>query len=417
MTAGTTVSEMFGALPEQNALPCPASASAALTNLHIHLPPNFGAIASVDDAIAKAKDENIVALCASNYYDHAIYRPFARAAAQAGITPIFGIEALTMDEELRRQGVLVNDPKNPGKFYLCGKGLANFDAPDAAVLPIWERIRNGDRRRIEEMLARLNDLALLRQRGIRLDYQAICAEIATQKRVPVETVFLQERHIAHAAQQAIFERAPLAEREDFLRQLYQADGVVETQDVVKAQNELRNYLFKQGKAAYADERYISPDEAAALIRGLGGYVSYPILIDGIPTITPFEATPETLAEHLLARQIGAAEFIPTRNDLATLTRYVKSLRAQGIVIGAGTEHNDAAWIPLRPACRKGVALSDELTAIFWEGARVAAAHQYLCAKGKTGFRFFADAAGRNAQIQEFSAIGAAVVAAIAGQQG
>ena len=84
MTAGTTVSEMFGALPEQNALPRPASASAALTNLHIHLPPNFGAIASVDDAIAKAKDENIVALCASNYYDHAIYRPFARAAA-AGV--------------------------------------------------------------------------------------------------------------------------------------------------------------------------------------------------------------------------------------------------------------------------------------------------------------------------------------------
>ena len=416
MTAGTTVSEMFGALPEKDALPRHASASAVLTNLHVHLPPNFGAIPSVEEAIAKAKDENIAVLCASNYYDHAIYRPFAQAAAQAGITPIFGIEALTMDEELRRQGTLVNDPKNPGKFYLCGKGLANFDAPDGSVLPVWERIRNGDRRRIEEMLARLNDLALLRQHGIRFDYQAICAEIATRKRVPVETVFLQERHLAQAAQQAIFQRAPLAGREDFLRQMYHTDGAVETQDVVKAQNELRNYLFKQGKAAYADERCISPAEAA-LIRGLGGYVSYPILIDGIPTITPFEATPETLAEHLLSRQIGAAEFIPTRNDPATLTRYVKSLRAQGIAIGAGTEHNDVAWIPLRPACRKGVALSDELTAIFWEGACVAAAHQYRCAKGEAGFRFFADAAGRNAQIQEFSAIGAAVVAAIAGQQG
>ena len=414
MSAGNTIKTIFGALPDQDTLrrqtyPAPY----ANTNAHVHLPPNFGSISSVDEAIEKAKREQIAVLGASNYYDYTIYTPFAHAAVKAGITPVFGIEVLTMDDDLRQKNILVNDPKNPGKFYICGKGLTTFDAIDEAALPIWKRIREGDTQRIEEMIANINAIPLLKERGVCLSYQEIARNIATLKQVPVETVFLQERHLAHAVQQALFASVAEAERRAFLQKLYQTDGAVETQDVVKAQNDIRTYLFKQGKAAYADERYISPQEAAQLILGLGGYVSYPILIDGVPTLSPFEATPDALAEHLLARQIGAAEFIPTRNDPNTLTMFVKRLREYALPIGAGTEHNDAVWIPLLPTCRKSVPLSEELQKTFWEGACVAAAHQYLCAKDQPGFRFFADKAEREAQIRDFAALGASVVAAIA----
>ena len=414
MPVGNTVKTIFGALPDQDALRRHAyPAPYANTNAHIHLPPNFGSIASVDEAIQKAKSEKIAVLGASNYYDYTIYTPFAHAAVKAGITPVFGIEVLTMDDDLRQKNILVNDPKNPGKFYICGKGLTTFDAIDEAALPIWRRIREGDTQRIEEMIAKINAIPLLKERGVSLSYQGIAREIAVLKHVPVETVFLQERHLAQAVQQALFASVPDMERSAFLQKLYQTDSAVETQDVVKAQNDIRTYLFKQGKVAYADERYISPQEAAQLILGLGGYVSYPILIDGVPTLSPFEATPDALAEHLLARQIGAAEFIPTRNDPNTLTMFVKRLREYAIPIGAGTEHNDAAWLPLLPTCRKSVPLSEELQKIFWEGACVAAAHQYLRAKDQPGFRFFPNQAEREAQIRDFAALGASVVAAIA----
>ncbi len=404
---------LFGRAPEPAELrQLPAIPHALRTNLHVHLPPNFGSIASVAEAVRQAQQEQIAVLGASNYYDHTIYTAFAQAAVQVGIAPVFGIEVLTMDEALRKAGIRINDPKNPGKWYLCGKGLTNFDfdaiADDTAK--IWNIIREGDKQRIQDMIAKINALDLLQQQGIQLSYAAIAQAIAAEKQVAAETVFLQERHLAQALQRAIFEQFAPAERAAFLQQLYQADEAVETQDVVTAQNALRSYLLKQGRAAYVDERFVSPEDAAALILGLGGYVSAPILIDGAPEILPGEGSPEELTANLLHRQIGAAEFIPNRNDRDVLTRYVRTLREAAIVVGAGTEHNAAAWIPLMPQCKPAVPLSDELIATFWEGACVAVAHQYQRAKGQPGFRFLADRDDREAQIQDMARLGAQVIA-------
>ncbi|MDY0095569.1 MAG: hypothetical protein RBT80_22975 [Candidatus Vecturithrix sp.] len=412
MNVGNTVHEIFGRLPEKAAL-CsqPSFPQPLATNLHVHLPPNFGSIQSIDDAIAHARQEQIVVLGASNYYDHSIYSTFARAAVKAGITPVFGVEILTMDEELQARGILTNDPNNPGKLYLCGKGLTRFDALDEDTHRIWHSIRTGDAQRIARMIDKLNQIDLLTQRGICLRYDEIAQSVASEKQVPAHTVFLQERHLVQALQQAIWRSLPEKDRAEWLRQLYGVQNTVEAAHVVKVQNDLRTYLLKQGRVAYVDECFVSPGEAAQLIRGLGGYVSYPALIDGAPSISPFEGPPETLAEHLLAREVPAAEVIPTRNDLETLTIYVKTLRAHGLAVGAGTEHNDAIWLPLRPFCQRHTPLSEELVRIFWEGACVAVAHQYLQAKGADGVRFLPDAAARHAQIQELAAIGSAVIAA------
>jgi hypothetical protein len=410
MNVGRTVQEIFGSVPDEDVLrKHPVEKTVLRTNLHIHLPPNFGSITSVEDAISKAGAEEIAVLGACNYYDHTIYTSFAHAAVKAGIAPVFGIEILTMDEKLRDAGILINDPKNPGKWYLCGKGLTCFDQIPEASLSIWNKIRESDKQRIEEMIAKVNAIEPLKSRGIQLHYQEIAQSIATDKQVPLATVFLQERHIAQALQQVIFEKVSETEREKFFQQVYQTEDPVELQNLVNIQDELRNSLLKQGRVAYVEERFVSPEEAADLILGLGGYVSCPILIDGAPQILPGEGTPEELTTKLLARQISAAEFIPTRNNIDVLTRYVKALRSHGIVVGAGTEHNAATWIPLLPYCRNRVPLDDELTRIFWEGACVAIAHQYLRAKGKEGFRFLPELTAREAQIQAMSDLGARVI--------
>src|SRR5689334_12335888 len=96
-------------------------------NSHIHLPPNFSAFDSVGEAVQRAADEGVLVLGASNYYDYTIYREFAREAAPRSIFPLFGIEIIVLIEELARAGVKINDPGNPGKMYLCGKGISRFD--------------------------------------------------------------------------------------------------------------------------------------------------------------------------------------------------------------------------------------------------------------------------------------------------
>src|SRR5438874_9653272 len=82
-------------------------------NSHIHLPPNFSAFDSVDQAVALAASEGVAVLGASNYYDYRVYGEFAREAARRGVFPLFGIEIIALIEELALDGVKINDPGNP----------------------------------------------------------------------------------------------------------------------------------------------------------------------------------------------------------------------------------------------------------------------------------------------------------------
>ena len=51
----------------------------------------------------------------------------------------------------------------------------------------------------------------------------------------------------------------------------------------------------------------------------------------------------------------------------------------------GTEHNTLDLIGMVPVCLKNEAVPAELQAIFYEGACVIAAHQFLVAQGKVGY--------------------------------
>ena len=95
-------------------------------NTHIHLPPNFSAFESVQQAIDLAAKEDIGLLGVSNYYDYEVYGDFVERAQVKGIFPLFGLEIICMQDDLRTAGVKVNDPGNPGKTYVCGKGITRF---------------------------------------------------------------------------------------------------------------------------------------------------------------------------------------------------------------------------------------------------------------------------------------------------
>jgi hypothetical protein len=406
----------FAALPA--VVPVTAlSAVPPAHNSHVHLPPNFSAFASPADAVNCAADQGCVLLGTSNYYDFAVYSDFAQLARARRVFPLLGLEMLCRDEAMAAAGTKVNDPGNPGKVYLCGKGLGCVDTPNAKAATILAKLRANDGERMAIMVSRC--LAFLAERGctLALDANAIITRIAVLANVPRDTVVLQERHVAQALQAAMFTVIPEEERLARLSAIFGAAPKMKSAaDAGGLQGELRSHLMKAGKPGYVAERYISLDEAKQVALGLGGVPCYPIVSDGMNPPSPFEATPEVLAANVVALGVHAAEFIPPRNSAARLEADVRALRGAGIVVTAGTEHNTPDRIPVAPLCVGGVSIPEFCQKVFWEGACVLAAHQVRTAKGQPGYVLedgtlnpaYADAETR---IDAFAREGSALIAA------
>ena len=183
---------------------------------------------------------------------------------------------------------------------------------------------------------------------------------------------------------------------------------------MKIQNEIRAQLMKAGKPAYVEETFVNFEQAYRLILELGGIPAYPTLADGTSPICPFEEPVETLITNIQARGFTCAELIPIRNTPEVLSRYVKAMRTAGLVLTGGTEHNTLDLLPLDPACVKAIPVPDDVKDIFWEGACVVAAHQFLTLHGECGF---VDARGRpnpkypdaTTRIATFKSMGEAVI--------
>ncbi|MCV2394195.1 hypothetical protein OEB99_07740 [Actinotalea sp. M2MS4P-6] len=352
-------------------------------NAHVHLPPNFSAFRTTAEAVERAAAEGLAVLGGSNYYDFSVYDDLAVLAQGAGLVPLFGLEAICYLPELRDAGVKINDPGNPGKMYVCGKGLVHLDPLPADAAERLAVIRATDEARIGAQVARLN--ALFAEGGVPVDVtvESVVAAVAGRAGVPIPTVHLQERHVAQAFAEALAAQVGDDLGEALERLTGSAPAAL---DAVSVQNHLRSSLMKAGKPGYVPEDdAVSLDLVLGLVVSLGGIPCYPILADGASPVCGFEESVDDLAAWLLAHGVPAVELIPNRNDPVVLSRYVTGLRAAGLVVLAGTEHNTLDMVPMLPECLGGVPLPDDVAATVWEGACVVAAHQDAVARGEQGF--------------------------------
>lgn len=386
------------------------------SNSHIHLPPNFSAFQTVSQAIELAAAQGIGVLGVSNYYDYEVYGDFVEGARKAGIFPLFGLEIICLIDDLVKQGVKINDPGNPGKMYICGKGITRFAPFSAEATRLLGIIRHNDSARMREVISKLAEVFAQRGLPIQLTEADVMGMVAKRHGCPRERIYLQERHVCQAFQEAIFARVPAAER---IEKLTWAFGLAAPpkfgpEEAVKIQNEIRAQLMKAGKPAYVAETFVNFEQAQRLILELGGIPAYPTLADGTSPICPFEEPVEKLIADIKARGFECAEFIPIRNTPEVLTQYVRAMRAAGLVVTGGTEHNTLDLLPIEPTCVKALAVPEEVKEIFWEGACVVAAHQFLTLHGECGF---VDAQGKpnpdypdaNARIAAFKSLGEAVI--------
>jgi rhamnose utilization protein RhaD (predicted bifunctional aldolase and dehydrogenase)/NAD(P)-dependent dehydrogenase (short-subunit alcohol dehydrogenase family) len=382
------------------------------TNTHVHIPPNFSAFSTVGAVVEAAVAENIRVLGVSNYYHFGVYEQFAELSGAAGVFPLFGLEIVCRLDELAAANTKINDPGNPGKMYLCGKGITRF-APMNSAATAMDTIRRIDSARLVVMIERLNRLFAAGGVPTAVSEESVRAAIVLRHGVPARTVYLQERHVAQAFQEELFARVDQSSRGAALRAICQAEPGP-ARDAVSVQNAIRTHLMKAGRPGYVAEESVDFEHAYQLILDLGGIPCYPVLADGATPMCPFENPIGELVRSLTERSVHCAELIPDRNSPEVLSAYARELHEAGLVVCAGTEHNTLEMRPMQAHCADGSAIPEPIQDIFWEGACVVAAHQHLTENGEAGY---VDAAGRpnpayptaEARRGAFARIGAAVI--------
>ena len=358
-------------------------------NAHLHTPYSFSAFDSIPQAAQMAAEQGVKVVGINDFYSMDGYAEWDRETRARKLYPLFNIEFISLNSEDQAAGVRVNDPNNPGRTYISGKGLAfpvKLSGEPAAQLAAVKKESN---LQVAAMCEKVTGLFKALETEFGWDEASIRDKLTKGS--------LRERHLAKAIRLAVARLYPDAEAQKaFYEKLF--GGKALKSDIAadaKVENEIRGNLLKAGGAAFVPETpeaFLPMATVRSIILAAGGIPTYPFLADDAKGgFTDFEGDLEKAAATLKARGFYSAEFITTRNSVEVLEKYCNYLWDNGFVVTLGSEHNTPAMEPIKLAARGGVDLTPRLKQLNYWGACITAAHQKLVADG---FEGYLDADGR-----------------------
>lgn len=383
-----------------------------LVNGHFHTPFSFSAFTEIEQPFKMAEAEGVQVLGINDFYTTDGYPEFTVLAKKYKIFPLYNIEFMALQRDLQEQGVRVNDPANPGRTYMSGKGLSfpfKIGKPELALL---EQVQHESNVQTAEMVEKLNAFLAELNAGFSFGFNSLKAKYAKN--------MLRERHIAKALRIAIDEKFTSDEdRRAFYLKVFSGKEVKsKLTDVSGLENEIRGNLLKAGGRAFVPEdpkAFLSLEQVKDVIISAGGIPCYPVLLDDAKgNFTDYEGNFVQLYETLRSKGVYSLELIPGRNTFAVLKEFVTFFRSKNFLITFGTEHNTPQLDPVKVSCSGGVELDENLEQIGFEGACIIAAHQYLIAKGEQGYL---NAAGdaKTKEYDSFVELGQAVISHFIGE--
>ena len=352
-------------------------------NAHIHTPYSFSSFSDLSQAFEMAVKEDIKVLGINDFYVTDGYEEFSKLARRHKIFPLFNFEAIALSKSMQNKGIRVNDPNNPGRAYICGKGFNYPTTLNGKSNETLKRIEAESQRQIVEMIYKLNGWLREINTDLVFSYDNVRHNYARR--------LVRERHIAQAVRVSVFEHYHDNEqRKEILQKIYDDKPVgVDINDVAALENEIRNNLLKAGKKAFVPEdekAFLSIEQTLEIIISAGGIPCYPVLLDDAAgNFTEFEADMEHLRQSLINLRIYCIELIPQRNRLEIMEPFVRYFYENGFAVTLGTEHNAPGLFPLTPCCSGKVPLTDFLRQVNYEGACIIAANQHLHNKGEQGY--------------------------------
>ena len=342
-------------------------------NAHLHTPYSFSAFSDVKQALDMAASEGVKVVGINDFYSMDGYKDWKEGCAERALFPLFGIEFIALNADDQAAGLRVNDPNNPGRTYISGKGLAypvTLFGEEARQLAAVKAESNAQ---VERMCAKLNEHLKAVGEEFTLDFAQIAEELTHGS--------IRERHLAKALRLAV-ERAAAAGVSDAQEHYERILGQPLKADINNAaavENEIRSRLLKAGGAAFVPEdpkAFLPMDTVRDVILAAGGIPTYPFLADNAKgEFTDFEEDLQKCADILKKRGITSCEFITTRNTVSVLESYASYLVDEGFTVTFGSEHNTPAMEPIKLRARDRGDLTCKLKKINYLGACKVAAHQ------------------------------------------
>ena len=353
-------------------------------NAHLHTPFSFSAFTELNQALDMAVEEGVKVLGINDFYTTAGYSAWASGCKERNLYPLFNIEFISLNEADQKAGLRVNDPGNPGRTYLSGKGLSfPFQLTEPFATQLAEVCAEANAQ-VQAMCGKVNEILAANDAGFALDFELIKNNLTKGS--------IRERHLAKALRMKLYEACnnnPLEIRILFHNLFGGKELKSEINDIAGVENEIRANLLKAGGGAFVPEdskAFLPMQTVCDIIVAGGGIPTYPFLADDAKGgYTDFENNLERVSTQLTERGFHSVEFITTRNGVELLEKYASYLHDQGFVVTLGSEHNTPAMEPIELFARNNTPLTDRLLQINYEGVCVVAAHQHLVAQGLRGY--------------------------------
>jgi hypothetical protein len=217
-------------------------------NAHLHTPYSFSAFTDVNQALDMAVTEGVGVVGINDFYSTAGYEAWANGCKQRGLYPLFNIEFISLNEADQKAGLRVNDPGNPGRTYLSGKGLSYpFQLAEPFATQLAD-VSNEANAQVEAMCNKVNLLLVGCQAGFTLDFEWIISDLTKGS--------IRERHLAKALRLKVYEACnnnPLDIRILFHKLFGGKELKSEINDIAGVENEIRGNLLKAGGGAFVPE--------------------------------------------------------------------------------------------------------------------------------------------------------------------
>jgi hypothetical protein len=219
----------------------------AKANAHLHTPYSFSAFESVHQALDMAVAESVSIVGINDFNTTDGYAVWAEECLKRNLFPLFNIEFIALNREDQANGIRVNDPINPGRTYLSGKGLAFPQIIQGKSLDLLNHVKIEANKHVEKICAKLNEYLTACEVPFLISFNDVFGSLTLGN--------IRERHLAKALRMKVTEYFKNeADQAVFYKKIFRGKSLqCDIGNATGIENEIRGNLLKAGGPAFVPE--------------------------------------------------------------------------------------------------------------------------------------------------------------------